>query len=222
MKKSKLLCTVLAISIISSMSLSAFAVSNNDTTAAPSVMNTEIDGVKCTFVEYAKPAEFQYDGNRCVVLGYYEPVVKDYHETTRWYVTDYGITQTWVNLSAPYFLTSVAKGQTLVGEMSKKVKVDAKFGAGIPNDSKSAILSALAGDFSVSYNQEYTKTLTVKLEGPTGSANSRDFFYKLGYHKHNITVTKEVRSNWDGVISTTPYRNLVGYQPAVKYYSEEN
>ncbi|WP_312280523.1 hypothetical protein [Oscillibacter sp.] len=225
--KKKMMSLALAVVMCVSLCVPAFA-----ETLTPDIMGTEIDGAMSTFVRYSKPAEFEYDGNRCIVLGYYTPtasqrvangyVVNDYHETTRWYVSDYGITHKWAVESNPYFVRSVARGETVTASVEKTVSLSAKYGTGIPSDSKSAVLSALAGDFSVTASGSYKHTITIALSGPNGSANSRDFYYKTGYHKHNITVTKEVRSNWDGVISTTEYKNLDGYEPAVRSYSDDN
>lgn len=105
------------------------------------------------------------------------------HYTYKTY--DEGIVKQWSYLSRPYFIRSIARGQTVSDETSRKLKVDIlqKF-------------SGLSGGYldsaELTYGIEVTKKTTVVFSGPPNGSKykSRDFFYKKGRHKDKVRVVK--------------------------------
>lgn len=186
------------------------------------------DGLEYEYVHYSNPVKYEYDGKTHTLLGSIrkkqsEDAVStyDYREWKEWSVVYYGITQSFVNMSGPYFVRSVARGESHEYSVEKSVSVSAKAGINIPVGSQATVNRALQGSFSLGATGNYSTRITIRLSGPDSSAfNTRTFYYKTGYHKHNITVIETLRSNWDGVIRETKYNNCTGFEPTYQSYSE--
>lgn len=186
------------------------------------------DGYEYEYIQYSEPVSYAYDGTTHTLLGTVRRknngsnVARDYHEYTSWSVIDNGIVSFWVYMSNPYFAKSVARGETYQASYEKTVTIAPKAGVNIPSGSQSTVNKALKGSFSLGLTGSYSKKITISLTGPTEEGcNTRTFYYKLGYHKHNLTIIEEFRSNWDGVIRRTEHTNCYGYEPAVQSYSRD-
>lgn len=185
------------------------------------------DGLEYEYIRYSDPVTYEYDGTTHTLLGTIQRkqddngiTTYDYREWTTWSVIDYGIVEKWVDMSDPFFVKSIARGETYEDSIEKTVTISAKAGINIPSGSQSTVNTALKGEFSLGLTGSYSRKITITLSGPT-DANTRTFYYKKGYHKHNITIIEELRSNWDGLIRETPHENCYGYEPAVRSYSED-
>lgn len=185
------------------------------------------DGLWYEYVKYSNPVTYEYDGTTHTLLGTVRrcqsiSTYDNYHYWTTWSIIDNGITQRWVTESNPYFITSVARGQEVSGSIKKEITLSPMAGIRLPEGSQSVVNTALRGDFSLGLTGNYTKTLTIKLSGPIEPEyNSRSFYYKTGFHEHNLTIIEQERSNWDGLISEKKHENCIGYEPAVKNFSED-
>lgn len=227
---------MLALILAMSLSVSAFAAGNDDSPSdipQNATVTTFVgdDGLVYEYIQYAEPVSYAYDGTTHTVLGVLRRqknnsaiMTRDYHEWTEWKVIDNGIEQSWVFMSKPYFVKSIARGETYQKSVEKSVSISPKAGISIPAGCQSTVNKALKGEFSLGLTGSYKKTITVTLSGPpdNGPNNTRTFYYKLGYHKHNLTIIETLRSNWDGVIKETTHKNCYGYEPAVKSYSEDS
>lgn len=225
----KIISLLLAVIMALSIPCTAFAAE-----AAPEgeVVSTFIgeDGCEYEYIQYSDPVTYTYDGTTHTLLATIRRkpsdnanLTRDYYEYTSWSVIDYGIVQSWVSMSNPYFVKSIARGEVYEESVEKKVTIETKAGINIPSGSQSTVNKALKGDFSLGLTGSYSKRITITLSGPTDSAyNTRTFYYKLGYHKHNITIVEELRSNWDGLLKRTEHTNCYGYEPAVQSYSVDS
>lgn len=224
----KVTCLFLAVILAIAIPCAAFA---DETSLEGVVTSTFIgdDGYENEYIQYSEPVSYAYDGTTHTLLGIVRRknngtgVTRDYHEYTSWTVVDNGIVSSWVFMSNPYFVKSVARGETYEETFEKTVTVATKAGINIPSGSQSAVNKALKGSFSLGLTGSYSKKITIVLRGPDEetNCNTRTFYYRLGYHKHNITIIEEVHSNWDGIISRTEYNNCYGYEPAVQSYSKD-
>ncbi len=186
------------------------------------------DGITYEYIRYNDPVSYEYDGKTQTLLGCIrrqqsadkiEPY--DYREWTEWKIIDNGIVSSWVNMSNPYFVRSIARGETYEESVEKQVSISAKAGI-VPSGSQSSVNNALKADFSLSLSGTYSKRITITLSGPNNNYNTRTFYYKTGYHKHTLTIIEELHSNWDGLIRSTTYTNQYGYEPAVQSYSVDS
>lgn len=225
----KIMSLLLAVIMIFSIPCTAFAAASSTESEIVSTFIGE-DGYEYEYIQYSEPVTYAYDGSTHTLLATIRRKpsdnansTRDYHEYTSWSVIDYGIVQSWVSMSNPYFVKSIARGETYEETIEKKVTIDTKAGISIPSGSQSTVNKALKGDFSLGLTGSYSKRITITLSGPTDAAyNTRTFYYKLGYHKHNITVVEELRSNWDGLLKRTEHKNCYGFEPAVRSYSVDS
>ena len=227
---------MLALILAMSLSVSAFAADNNDSPSdipQNATVTTFVgdDGLVYEYIQYAEPVSYAYDGTTHTLLGVLRRqenksaiMTRDYRDWKEWKVIDNGIEQSWVFMSKPYFVKSIARGETYQKSVEKAVSISPKAGISIPAGCQPTVNKALKGEFSLSLTGSYKKTITITLSGPDddSSNNTRTFYYKLGYHKHNLTIIETLRSNWDGVIKETTHKNCYGYEPAVKSYSEDS
>ncbi|WAA12597.1 hypothetical protein [Fervidibacillus halotolerans] len=105
----------------------------NDESTISTIELSQLDLSKGKFVQLNKPQEFAYDGQKEVLLGYFELPVKtnlnsmgstdpiitpndSWWEYDKFYVYDQGIVAHWIYLSNPYFIASIAKGMTYTVE----------------------------------------------------------------------------------------------------------
>ena len=223
----KFISLVLALIVLLSIPCTTFA------TGAPiegEVITTFIgeDGLEYEYIKYSNPVSYAYDGTTHTLLGTIRRktsddgiTTRDYREWTEWSIIDYGIVDSWVNMSNPYFVRSVARGEIVEEEVTKTVNLGVKTGVNIPSGSQSAVNTALKGDFSIGWTGSYSQRISIQLSGPDYPYNTRTFYYKTGYHKHDITVIEERRSNWDGLLYEKVHENCYGYEPAVRSYSED-
>ena len=228
----KIAATMMAVAMMASMSTGVFAdMYNYQNYVNGEVVSTFVgdDGITYEYVQYAKPVTYEYDGTRCTSLGKIRPKqaseiqpLTDYREWKEYEIIDYGIVDDWMYMSNPYFITSVAKGEIVEGSVEKKVSMSARSGINIPAGSQNALNKALRGEFSLTGSGSYTTTISIRLSGPEDGMNTRSFYYRTGYHKHNITIVEKYYSNWDGLMSEEEYDNCYGYEPAVQYYSEDS
>lgn len=225
----KILCFLLAVNMVFSIPCIAFA---GEATPEGEVIGTFIgeDGYEYEYIQYSNPVTYTYDGTTHTLLATVRRkpsdnanLTRDYYEYTTWSVIDNGIVQSWVFMSNPYFVKSIARGEVYEESVDKDVSIAAKAGVNIPIGSQSIVNETLEGEFSLGLTGKYYKTITIRLSGPTDAAyNTRTFYYKLGYHKHNITIIEKLYSNWDGLLKETEHTNCYGYEPAVQSYSEDS
>ncbi len=129
--------------------------------------------------------------------------------TYRYYTYDEGIVKSWSYLSKPYFIKSVARGETT--EETKKIhaSIGQKF-------------SGLKGSFLKSAESTYGISLEittkVSFTGPDKGYKSRDFYYKKGRHKHKIRVEKVLKRPFG---KKKLIKRKYGYveRGAIKHYS---
>lgn len=221
----KIVSSILAIIMILSVSCPASAVDLEATS-----FFIEEDGYEYEYIQYSEPVSYTYDGTTHTLLGIIQKtpkdsamVTRDYYEYTTWSITDCGIAQSWVNMSNPYFVRSVARGEIIEESFKRDIEIAVKAGINIPGGLQSRINELLKADFTLESNSRYTKEIIITLSGPTEpSYNTRTFYYKLGYHKHIFEIVERVYSNWDGLISETVHQNCYGYEPAVQSYSVDS
>ncbi|MTI71421.1 MAG: hypothetical protein FH751_14340 [Firmicutes bacterium] len=200
---------------------------------ANSINLNDLNNDDYKFVKYQEPVDFLYDGKTVKLLGYYEinNLEKEitnskeytlygraYYEYDRWYVYDHGIVDTWSWLSKPYFVKSIARGETYTKEEDVQVTIKASVSGDYPSESKSAIISAF------DFESDFTKTIkeTIELSGPDEGYNTRDFYYKKGTHKHKISIVQEHYSNWDGFLYDKDHGDFYVQEPAIKSYSVDS
>lgn len=226
----KLCALTLSLAMAMSLSLPAFASNHIDTPTGASSISTfcSVDGIEYEYIKYSSPVSYEYDGTTHTLLGTVRPKQSysgistyDYREWTEWSIIDYGIEQSWMYMSKPYFVKSIARGEKFESEIKKQISLSPKVSINIPSGSQDAVNKALKGEFSLGLTGEYSKTIRISLSGPEGNYNTRTFYYKTGFHQHDITIVETVRSNWDGILSRTEHTNCYGYEPAVRSYSED-
>lgn len=228
----KLLASLLAVTMLASMSTGVFAETHSyrvpENGEVVSTFTGE-DGVIYEYVRYAEPVEYEYNGIRCTSLGKIRPKqtseiqpLSDYREWKEYEIIDYGIVSKWLYKSNPYFVVSVAKGEVFERTIQKQVTISTKAGINVPAGSQRAIYQALEGSFSLGASGSYTGTITIQLTGPDDGNNTRSFYYRKAYHKHQITVIEQLYSNWDGLISEKEYDDCYGFEPVTQSYSEDS
>lgn len=129
--------------------------------------------------------------------------------TYRYYTYDEGIVKSWSYLSKPYFIKSVARGETTEETRDVNANIGQKF-AGL----KGRFLKSAETTYGISIRL----TTKVAFTGPDKGYRSRDFYYKKGRHKHKVRVEKVLkRSGFKGKLIEKKY----GYveRGAVKHYS---
>ncbi|WP_304086226.1 hypothetical protein [Peptostreptococcus stomatis] len=167
---------------------------------------------------------FEYNGVDEVYLGAFdyanaEPTLlrDNYREYDTYKVYDQGITSKWNWLSNPYFIISIAKGESYESSRTVTATISSNISGNFPSGAKKSIFNA----FGISASGSKTVSEKVKFSGPTGSASTRDFYYQKGTHKHSVKVVQEHRSNWDRVLWTKTYYVSVNV-PAIRSYSEDH
>ena len=227
---------MLALILAMSLSVFAFAAGNNDFPSdipQNATVTTFVgeDGLVYEYIQYADPVSYAYNGTTHTLLGILRRpqnnsaiMTRGYYEWTEWKVIDNGIEQSWVSMSKPYFIKSVARGETYGEKLEKSILISPKVGISIPAGCQPAVNKALKGEFSLGLTGSYSRTVKVTLSGPPDNSpnNTRTFYYKIGYHKHNLTIIETLRSNWDGVLKETTHKNCYGYEPAARVYSEDS
>lgn len=230
----KRICSlILSMAIIMTLCCPAFAASHeNATNDDPNneTITTFIgdDGLLYDYVQYSDPVAYEYDGTTHTLLGTVRrhqsvSTYDNYHDWTTWSVIDYGITKSWVDMSNPYYVASVSRGETQTTSIEVEVTITPQAGIRIPAGSQSVVNNALKGDFSLGLTGKYKKTITITLTGPSDETNSntRTFYYKKGFHKHSITIIEQEHSSWDGLISEKTYTDCYGFEPVEQHYSED-
>lgn len=181
--------------------------------------NSVIVFADCKYVEYDEPIKMMENGHVTYLLGYYEDndlsVKRDYREYDRWYVYDDGIVEHWSWLSNPYFIKSVARGETYEKSTEVTVSISADFDSDIPSKAMSLVKSK----FKISASGSKKVTEKITLSGPSGNYSSRDFYYQKGRHTHEIRVKQKHYSNWDGLLWEKEYGTFEVGVPAIKHYS---
>lgn len=181
--------------------------------------------------DYSVEESFIYDGETEVLLDSFNVIDSDstqyiqdgkqrrvYYEYTNYKVYDQGITSSWSYRSNPYFVISIAKGQSISGTKTVSGTLSATVGGDYPSAAKSNIFK----NFGISASGSKTMSTTILYSGPgeDSNARSRDFYYQLGRHTHKVKIVEEKGNNWDGVTSTKEYSATVG-NPAIKNYSQD-
>lgn len=97
---------------------------------------------------------------------------------TLYEVYDYGIINTFVYMSNPRYITSVAKGETLslTRTLTVAVKLDAIMTTSL-SGAAGIVKEAMKGSFSLSGSNSYTTSAQITLTGPgeNSNENSRTF-----------------------------------------------
>ena len=168
--------------------------------------------------------QFVYNGVDEVYLGTFELndedqslLIDNYREYDTYKVYDEGIISQWNWLSKPYFIISIAKGESYISSKTVKATITGNISGNFPSGARIPIFKA----FGISSSGSKTVYEEVRFSGPTGSARTRDFYYKKGTHKHTVRVVQEHRSNWDGLLWTKTYRVNVSV-PAILHYSVDH
>lgn len=192
---------------------------------------TVLDGVQYTYTCYSDPVDYEYDGHSRTLLGVMEVQTLSDHDafsvinpnTALYSVYDNGITESFVDMSLPYFIASVAKGESISGSQTKEVEISigAQFDSEFPAAARTTIIKALKGSFKFEGTAKYITTITVTLSGPTkAGANTRTFYYKKGFHEHSIEIEERLYNDYTGVYATNWYEGF-GYEPTYQSYSED-
>lgn len=197
--------------------------------------HTENDTVY-TYTHYADPVSYEYDGKTQTLLGRLvvctpntsstsSRAIGDHHFTKIYDIVDNGILESFVDMSNPYYITSVAKGQIISAaeEWEVTVSIDAKLTADVPTDAENAVLQSLKGEFSLSGSAGYVHTFSVTVSGPDESSNynSRAFYYRTGYHLHSIVIYEHLYSSWTGIFLTNEIPTT-GYEPTYQNFSVDS
>lgn len=181
----------------------------------------EFDGITRTLLATVIVSEKAQDGNSDGMQTY---SLDDWHYTKLYDIYDNGITDTYVCMSNPQFIASVAKGQTITVSkyLSVAIKIDSYVSMSLEG-AVEAIKTSLKGSFSISNSNTYGQNISITLQGPgeSSSDNSRAFYYKTGYHEHSITVYEYLYSSWTGIYGTNTY-NVAGYEPTYQVYSQDS
>lgn len=197
-----------------------------------STSTTVLDGVQYTYTCYSDPVDYMYDGHSKTLLGVMEVrTLAQYGgfsainpNTALYFVYDNGITESFVDMSLPYFVASVAKGESVSVGKTKTVSfsLSARLDSEFPTSSKTAIFKALKGSFNFNGAATYSTTITIELSGPTDpGTNTRTFYYEKGFHEHSIEVEERLYNDYTGVYGTNWYEG-VGYEPTYRSYSDDD
>lgn len=217
----KLLCLLLCCVMLS---CTAFATDSDymvDINKVEAVEIYEEEGVIYKYTKLSDPVSFAKGDQPAVVLGYIEVLnseimpLDEYHETTIYTVFDYGIDEFYVNLSKPYLIRSVARGETYETSTSFKVSISVKYDDEVPSSAKNAVKSALKGKFSISALGSYEKKETVTFSGPDEGYSSRTFYYRKGYNLHDIEI--QYITHYEGTILDKGFIRCAGYEPTIKH-----
>lgn len=190
-----------------------------------------LDGVQYTYTCYSDPVDYMYDGHSKTLLGVMEVRMPAEYETfsainpnTALYtVYDYGITEKYADMSLPYFITSVAKGESVSESKTASVSftLNAKLDSEFPTAAGTTIFKALKGTFELKGTATYTTTITVTRTGPTDpGTNCRTFYYEKGFNKHSIEVREQLYNDYTGIYATNWYEGI-GYEPVCRSFSED-
>ena len=150
---------------------------------------------------------FAYDGVAEVYLGQYcsrgshVESLKDHVQYDVFKVYDEGIVQEWSSLSNPQFICCMPRG----GDGGIE-KVDVRIKASIIGAYPDAAEKALFDAFDIGFRASKRIVQEVWALGPSdGGANSREFYYRTGTHRHAVRLVHERYSNWDGLLWSETY-----------------
>lgn len=181
----------------------------------------ENNGIIYKYTKLSNPVSFAKGEQPAVVLGYIEVLnseimpLDEYHESTVYTIIDYGIDQFWVDMSKPFFIRSVARGETYEKSKGYTVSINAKYDGNMPSGAKNMVQNAMKGKFTISFSGSYTVKETIMLSGPDEGYSSRTFFYLKGYHQHDLEIQYVTR--YQGTILDEGSIWCKGYEPASKH-----
>lgn len=130
-------------------------------------------------------------------------------------IYDMGITQTWTWLSNPYFVRSVARGESYTESQEVSASVTATFDGTWNTGQK----QALAGKWGLSSTYSKKVTKTINFSGPADGYSSRSFYYKKGLHKHKLKIVEKFYDS--GVLKSTKEYYKYANEPAIYSYSQD-
>lgn len=233
----KVISMLLIISMMLPLSVCAYTENNGDVTSGdPGEISVTTfvgdDGLVYEYIKYSDPVTYKCDGVTHTLLGKVRrsynyggmSTYDSFRQWTEWSIIDRGISKKWADrLSNPFYVTSVARGATKSYTETREVSIAVKLGYNIPDGVQSFVDLAMKGKFELNATGTYIEQHEFVVSGPDSNSpyNSRSFWYYKSYHEHDITVVKEVYTNWDGRISRVELEDCKGYEPAVYEFSQD-